>query len=233
MIMSPYFESKLLNSEDMVIPRKGVASSVIIPKNLFSSLLLEPSIQDHKIVFSEGDSLYVLTEEFGVVVNTPKVECNLFFVEGGLFLELVSGQIILKDKDGVPYLLDEFGDIEYPRSNTNIVYTTAANLRDKAALVIGHRYGIPKADEMSYVDNLFLSAEFYCTSDRAYPCLSVRFITQFEDLGCDSFVFVNFNEVKNFTAEYEREYSSDDFTPSPDEDESLDDEFDMDFEDEE
>lgn len=241
MLMSPSFDARCKttvgNSFDLA--RSGVVSKVSIPLALLSSMTYDVNIEDGAIVFSKGESFYILTDEFGLVNNGGGVDMDIFFIEGGVFIELIAGKIVMKDTSGNPYLIDNSGHTSLLTTTSKVVWTTAANLKEKADLVIGYRYGATKEQAGTYVDNLLLSCTFYCSSNGYEPCMSVTFVTQYEDLGCGQFEFTNYNSLRAFAREFNKAQDNDDSLSPVDvadlehiNDEPEEEEIVMDFEDE-
>lgn len=229
MFMSHKFAQAFANHRgDLELSRSGVAKRVIIPEAFVEHITFDVNISGTDVVFSGGESLFILTDEFGVVNNSDPIDADMFFVDGGILVELLEGKIVLKDEEGNPYCVDQDGEISYPRSNSRIIYSTAENLYGIAARIVGHRYGAPERMWNDYLNNLLLSTEFSCTSNGGEPCMNARFVTQFEDLGCGVFPFVDFYEQ----LEVDEDADPDNFDNIDDDEDEDEDDNDEDFEEE-
>lgn len=206
MFLTKNFENIFSRSvNDVVIKRNGVADSLVVPKQFKSHQFFDANIVGNHIELSPGQTLCILADEFGVVNNGSHFEVDLVFIEGGVLVQLLDGKLAIKDREGVVYCVDSDGEISYPRSNSKVVFTTANNLFGVSEMIVETRYGCVKSSASSYVNNLLFSVIFNANSNGFEPCMSARFVTQYEDIGL-GFPFLNFNEIKDEIA-----YTSDDY----------------------
>lgn len=197
MLMSPTFKAMANASGNFEITRAGIVNKVVLPEELKNRVSYDANVEGRNVVFSEGNSVYILTDEFGVALGVDEgFEANIFFVDGGMIFELISGKIILKGENGELYSVDEVGDIDYPRSNARIYFANYQKIYEKAATVMKYRYGITEKTAFDYVDNLVIYATFTLVPDRGEPVFSVKFVEQYEDLGLGIFQFVNYNNAE-------------------------------------
>lgn len=240
MLMTQNFKSMVQQGGNLQLTRTGEAEALVIAQELLKRTTFDANIEGKNIVLTEGESTYILADKFGVATGSDEAEVNLFFVDGGMVIELLDGEVVLLDGNGDPYLVDQDGEISYPSAKSRVRMMDASEMREKAEMIIGRRYTLQsKEDETAYVNNLLLNMVInYSTSSTVEPCLSVRVTDVYEDLGLEQFVFVNYTDHKNFIDD---KNDKDDFVDSSDlgkdelfeEEEEEKDEFDMTHEDDE
>lgn len=224
MLMSKNFKDVVIKGQDIAITREGVAGQLIIPADLQQRMLYDANIVGSQIVFSEGDSMYILTDEFGFVNNYEEVEANIFMVDGGVAIELIDGKLLLKGANGEHFIVDETGDIDYPNARSRTHMVTADAFRQNAIRVIQNRYGTPDAELAgTYVDNLMMNCTFSYATIVGEPVYSMRIVQQYEDLGIKKFEFFNFHEAAEYETEDEEEVDLNNLVDVDEEEEKEDD----------
>lgn len=232
MFMSTCFKSQVKAGEDFILSRKGEAKRFVIPNALMNRTGFDANIEGSDIVLSEGNSVYILTDKFGLGTTTGEVEAHLFFVDGGMVIELIAGKIILFDKHNDPYIVDEDGDIDYPDGKMRIRVLSVNEVREKASMIIKNRYGLnDNHDVDGYTDNLLSHIIMSYTAVSVEPCLNFRVLDLYEDIGLGKFNFVNYKLHKAFIEGEGNGIEHDDFDDPDDldwDDEEEEDEYDMD-----
>ena len=232
MLMTPNFKRMTENGGDLTISRKGLANQVVIPNNLLQRSGFDANIVDNSIVFSEGSSTYILADKIALGTTLGEAEVNIFFVDNGMMLELVEGQIVLFDNNNDPFIVDQDAEIEYVKVGTRIRVMDVADLREKAEMIIKNRYGLNNPSEISeYTDNLLINALLSYSSSGGEPCLSVRIPDLYEDLGLEQFNYVNYRDHQEFVTKKDKDDHIDvselDDEDLFEDDEDEEDEFDM------
>ena len=197
MLMSPYFEGKVVEGQDLVLQRQGVVSSVVVPSSVLGRMAFDVNIEsDQKsVVFCEGQSIHILADEFGIVGSKDNpTEANIFFVDGGMGIELVDGVIALKSPNGDVYLVDEQGDIDYPNGLTRIHWVNTKSMRESLGLVVKARYGLPDYNLTNdYTMNLLFGVRLHYFRDVSGYLFNIKTLDMYEDLGDGLFSFINYN----------------------------------------
>lgn len=233
MFLAGKFENIVSGDSDKVIlKRSGVASEVIIPKELFNGNGYDASIEGNAVVFEEGESVYVLTDSYGVQKNSS-LEANIFLVEGGAIFEILGGEIVLQASNGAYFTVDAYGEIEYPDFGGDLPeFRGVEYLEEVLPFHIVNHYGADKEDALEYVHNLMFSIVFTAEggTQKAGACYSHRVYSVYEDLGID-FEFKNFKDgSQDFMLEMDTEEEE---TYEVPDDEEEEDEFGMNMDDEE
>lgn len=232
MFVSPKFKEIIKSVESgqevIELTRKGVANKVILPVSLVKSIGHDINVDptNNSVVISEGDSTYIIADEFGIVESKDEVtETTLFLIDGGVVIELISGKIALKGSNGDTFFVDEAGDIDYPDSSDFINWMDEKNLHELALKIVKHRYGIPNESlTETYINNLAFGVSFHYYPTPTGHVQSTKFVEQYHDLGLDKFVFVNFNEE-----EYEADEDTEDVSDLVDVEDEEEDDFDYDM----
>lgn len=197
--MTQNFKAMVQNGGDLKLTRKGIAEAVVVPEQLLKNSGFDANIEGTQIVLSQGNSTYILADKIALGTTLGEAEANIFFVEAGMVIELVDGQIILFDKDNEPFIVNQDAEIDYPRTGNRIRVLTAEDLREKAEIIIKNRYGLTHQEDVEeYTDNLLLNTVLSYASSSGEPCLTVRIPELYEDLGVEQFNFVNYKEHKAF-----------------------------------
>lgn len=206
--------------------RAGIATSVVVPEDIKKRLTYEANVVDGKIVFGEGESIYIIADEVGFIGGKDTgVETNLFFIDGGMVFELISGKIAMRGENGEVYTVDEMGDIDYPRANARINWVTTKNVLDIAKIVIRNRYVTNEELTLAYANNLVMNVFLQFEKANEGYVFNTKFYAYYEDLGLGKFEFINFGET-----EYEADEDTDDIADLvdvEDEEDEEDDEYDM------
>lgn len=234
MLVSPNFKSSLKEAGDFVLKRKGELTDVVIPEAIKHLMKFEADIIDNQVLFKQGSSVYIVTNKFALATNLEEVEANIFFINDGVVIELLSGQLILFDENNEPFVVDQDGDIEPPRKRVRTRVVTHEDLRSNAEMIIKHRYGLTKqSDIAAYVNNLLMTTVVSYLVDRDNPCLSIRIDAMYEDLGNEKFNFVNYKAHSEFINKKDDDGHVDISDLDNEEfDEEEEDEFDMNMNDE-
>lgn len=232
MLMSLKFKAIKPENGTVTIPRRGIASSVIIPEDLIQRIGYDANLDEEKsaVVFSEGDTVYILTDRFGVLGGKhEEVDTNIFFVEDGVLIELISGKIILEGENGELYYVDEVGDIDYPSGNAKMTFYDTNHVLDIAKSLTKYKYGLPDSLVNDYVDNLLYNIQFhYVNTDTGYVA-NMRIVDYYGDLAMEKFIFTDYNESTEYDDEDDDISDVGDLVPiDDDEDEEDEDDYDMD-----
>lgn len=203
MLMSPKFKTIAKQSGTLEFKRAGLVTSLVVPETIKDRMGFDANIEGNQIVFSEGDSIYILTDSFGLIHNKDEVDANIFFVDGGVVIELIEGKILLKGANDEVYLVDETGEIDYPDGRSKYKFVTSDELFEKACTVMKHRYSTSLEMTANYVENLVINVIMAFSSTGTDPVTTIRFATQYEDLGLGIFQFVNYGEASMFDTEVE------------------------------
>lgn len=230
--MTANFKSMVQNGGDLTITRKGQANQLVIPQSLLQRSGFDANIEGNSIILSEGSSTYILADKIALGTTLGEAEVNIFFVDNGMVIELVDGQIVLFDNQNEPFIVDQDAEIEYVKAGTRLRVMDVNDLREKAEIIIKNRYGLNSPSEIAaYTDNLLINALLSYTSSGGEPCLSVRIPELYEDLGLEQFNFVNYKQHQEFVTKKDKDdhidvsdLDNDDLFEDEEEDE---DEFDM------
>lgn len=199
MLVSPNFKSLLKENGDLVLERQGELTKVVIPEDIKRMMKFEADIIDNQIVFKQGSSVHIVTDKFALATNLEEVEANIFFINDGVILELLSGQLILFDENNEPFIVDQDGEIDTPRKRVRTRVVTHSDLRSNAEMIIKHRYGLEKQSDIeAYVNNLLMTTVASYHANREDPCLTIRIDAMYEDLGNETFNFVNYKAHAEF-----------------------------------
>lgn len=195
MYVSGKFENIATEGSDIRIKRSGVASEVVIPKALFSGAGYDADLVGNTVVFNSGESVYVLTDRYGVQKNSS-LEANVFLVDGGAIFEILGGEIVLQAGNGAYYTVDEYGEVEYPEFTRSMPeFRDTTYLEEVLPFYISNHYGVDKTDAMTYMQNLMFAMVFTVEGGTALggACYSHRVFSVYEDLGID-FDFKNYKD---------------------------------------
>ena len=233
MLMSAKFKSIQPENGFLTVSRMGVASSIMIPEHLLQRVGYDANVDAEKnaVVFSEGDTVFILTDKFGVIGGeNEEVDTYIFFVDGGMVIQLNVGKIVLEDEDGQIYFVDEVGDIDYPAKNAKITYYDTDHIRGIVSSMTKYRYSLPEKSALveDYVNNLLYNIQFHYHNTNTGYVATMRVVDYYGDLAMDRFIFTDYGEVT--------EYEDDDEYDAPDvgdlvpvdDDEPEEEEYDMD-----
>lgn len=194
------------------ITRRGLLHTLSIPAHLASSLSLDMVIDDTTGVmsFTEGPSVYGLVEYFGIKEETF---INMFFVDGGMFVELLCGQIYLTNGNGVVYSINEDGGVEYPtvEEQQSIYWVYRESAWHNIGSIVCRRYNISTDIAVRlYLNNLAVSiiAENVIKKTAA-PCFRFKVESFFTDLGLGRFSFSVLDSMAALSSREDDEGSGD------------------------
>lgn len=205
MLMSSKFKSMINSTGALEIGRAGVAKKFIVPLAVQNNYTYDANVdENNNILVSEGNSIYILADEFGFLGGhdeSTQVEANIFFVDEGIVFELVEGRLVLKGENGEAYTVDETGEIDYPRSNAPIHWSSAKDIRGIVSTVAKYRYSTSHEVVQGYIDNLVLNMTLHYVNTAKGYMFKTQVIEYFEDLGLGIFPFIDYSS---------REFESDD-----------------------
>lgn len=200
--------------------RGGLAHTVVLPASLEKRMSYDMDIDNKSgvITFTEGETVYIIADEFGVKEET---KVNLFFVNGAVVMELTCGLIYLKGENGVIYTVNETEEINYVKDDPKVIWVTAERLHDLAKIVTTNRYALPdEATIEAYVANL---AYTVILENQVWKnmsdCFRARFVDYFLDLGLDRFIFVSYADESLTKAD--RELDDENYIDLTDEPEEI------------
>jgi hypothetical protein len=195
MLMSPKFKAITKENGTVELLRSGIATAVVIPEDLKKRISYEASVVDNKVVFNVGEGVYIIADEFGFIGGAEtEVETNIFFIDGGIVFELLSGRMALKGDNDEIYIVDETGDIDYPNGHTRINWKKSSDILGITTSVVKHRYSTSEELTQSYINNLVINVVFHNQSTAQGYVFNVKFKEYFEDLGLGAFQFINYGE---------------------------------------
>lgn len=178
--------------------RKGVTGKVILPKEIEdrTTFDIEVDAENKSVNFVEGDSVYVIADEFGIA---DEADVTAFFIDGGVVMELVMGTLYLKGKNGVVYGVDEEGEIIYPDESIQINWVNVDTLKVHTSITTQTKYGTPDHRTEEYVNNLAFSILFRHIlrgeKGERCPLFSTKVMRYFTDLGLGIFNFTVYDYV--------------------------------------
>ena len=190
------------------VKRNGVVDKVIIPAELANNMTHEINVDEKEkaVIMDDGDSVCVLTDKFGIREETI---VNAIFVNGGVILEIVVGNIYLEDK-GTVFSVNELEDIEYPQDLNKIEWLTTDKLLEYARIGTANKYGVKDKDLLEeYVNNLAFSFLLENVDGRKRSVsdyFRIKYEGYFTDLGIGLFTFASFMDdeyLKQLEAEEE------------------------------
>lgn len=227
MFMSPTFKDKVANGT-FDFSRAGVASSLVLPESIHKSISFDANVEGNKIVLSEGEAVYIMADEFGFKRGPQEeVEANIFFIDGGLVFELISGKIFLKGENGVIYSVDELGEVDYPSDHAMsiIKWVTHTDVFEHAVITQKFRYNTTPEQTATYVMNLVFNALFHHVNTTSGDIFKTQMVDVYEDLGLGVFQFINYNDQTLYSDDDHVDVSE---LEDVEDDEEEEDEFNMD-----
>lgn len=140
-----------------VIKRDGVMGEIIdlAPEARLSQGVL--NMEDKKMEVSEGQGVYLVTDEFGLVVNEKELtNVDIMFVNGGALVYLTGGKIVVEGK-----IIDMQGnEKEVEKERVDVV--NVSSLRGSLGSIIKHKYSLETEEELDgHVNNLLFTVELY------------------------------------------------------------------------
>jgi hypothetical protein len=233
MLMSPAFKNVQAIDGAYVFNRSNsIVGQVVLPEELQNRLTYDINIEEEtgSVVFSAGDRVHIITDEFGVVGGKDsEVGINLFFIDGGVAIELDFGRIAIKGDNGEVVYIDENGDIEYPGANDRINWYTEASLKEKVSRVTHYKFGTSDDSTSLYVSNLYFAMTLGYPNTQSGPMEITKVDDYFDALTLGKLAFVNYN-VNEFLDEEDDDHV--DLADLVDVDEDEEEEYDMNTDDE-
>jgi hypothetical protein len=199
MIMSTHFKNVQAVAGAIEFNRSGFATKLVLPEALQKRVCYDVSIdaENNRVVFSEGDTVYVIADRFGFLRGKEEeVEANIFFIDGGVVLELVTGKILLQGENGEIYSVNEVGDIDYPTASAKIHWATAKDIFNSNCLVTKYQYNTSDDMSKTYTNNFVYNMYFHYvnTGDKGGNIFKSKVNDYFGDLGLDKIQFLNYAE---------------------------------------
>jgi hypothetical protein len=198
MLMSPKFKSIAAVNGAVEFNRAGVASKVVLPEEHIKRISYDVNVdaENNCVVFSGGESVYIMTDRFAVLGGKDEeVDTNIFFVEGGIVIELLVGRIFLEGENGQVYSVNEVGDIGYPTPAARLNWVEAATIYSTAVTVTKYKYNTSDVLAPKYVDNLSYNAQFHYVNTNSGYIFKTKFAEYYGDLGLEKFQFINYAEA--------------------------------------
>jgi hypothetical protein len=198
MLMSPYFKNVQAVAGAIEFNRAGFASKLVLPEALKQRISYDVSIdaENNRVVFSEGETVYIVADRFGFIGGKDnEVEANVFFIDNGIVLELISGRVLLQGENGEVYSVDELGDIGYPTPAARIHWSTAKDIFSSTKLVTMYQYNTSPEMAEKYTENFVYNMYFHYihTGTNGY-IFKTKVNEYFGDLGLDKIQFINYAE---------------------------------------
>lgn len=224
--------TKLLGSgENIIIDRKGLANRVVVPSYLIGRNS-DIDIKESDLVVGEGSTVYIATDEFGVIDNGEWVEINLLFIEGGMLFELFSGEVMLRDKDGNFFVVNASGFVKTADKSllrvTNWVRTS--EMFDTSMGMVKSKFGLlnytlAEKYTNNLVINIHLNFDVSHANDKGTvgPLMTMRFVDYYTDIS-RGYISVVSDEVEVNDENALEPYDPDKDVELPD-DEGVDEEF--------
>jgi hypothetical protein len=198
MLMSPKFKSVAAVNGVIEFNRAGIASKVVLPEEHIKRISYDVNVdaENNCVVFSGGDSVYIMTDRFAVLGGKDEeVDSNIFFIEGGIVIELLVGRIFLEGENGQVYSVNEVGDIGYPTPAARLNWIDVTDVYSNAVTVTKYKYSTTAEAAPKYVDNLSLNAQFHYVNTNSGYILKTKFSEFYGDLGLEKFQFINYAEA--------------------------------------
>lgn len=224
--------TKLLGSdENIIIDRKGLANRVVVPSYLIGRNS-DIDVKESDLVVGEGNTVYIATDEFGVIDNGEWVEINLLFIEGGMLFELFSGEVMLRGKDGNFFVVNASGFVKQVDKDllgvTNWVKTS--EMFDTSMSMVKSKFGLlnntlAEKYTNNLVINIHLNFDVNHANDKGIvgPLMTMRFVDYYTDIS-RGYISVVSDEV-----EFDDENALEPYDPDKDvellDDEGVDEEF--------
>lgn len=192
-------------TKDIVVPRAGVANRFVVSASMRKRTTFEADIDEKDIILGQGESVQVLADKVGVILNEAPLQVNVFFVERGMVLEILSGQLVLEHPNGGIYSVDEDAEIETNVRPATVKWFTVNDLFAHALITSASAYGLKdRKDAVPYVNNLLLLMTLsYSTAGTTSPVTAIRVLERYEDIGLGQFAFVNYNKYASITNDEE------------------------------
>lgn len=239
MLMSPSFKAVQAVDGVFSFVRQGEVTDVVIPESLKQRIGYDADIDESgKIVFSEGEDTYILTDKFSLFIGKDEeVDTTIFFVDGGMMIQLKAGRIMLQAENGTYYEVDEAGEIGYPTDYAisrrhDITY---AEVFANACSVVEARFALPTKDlVLRYVNNLLIDAQFhYFNPGNGGPVFKSKFSEFWAPLALGRFEFTNYAQFAEELKMDDDHVDIADLDSIPDADEEEDEEYNMEGDEEE
>lgn len=208
MFMTENFKSVKPEDGFYTYARAGVLSSVKVAREEIQQFEYDAGIdsENKAITLSAANtgagSVYLLADTFGCMGgNKNEVDCNLFFMDGGVMIELLSGVLFLKAKNGQVYSVNEKGVIDYPSHSvvSDLKWVRSSDLLSNAKVVVKAKYNLKLEEDISlYTWNFVINTQFeVMLAENELSTLRTRFSSFYSDisLGLVSFE-VKQEEVK-------------------------------------
>lgn len=202
MLMSKNFLQQIKQGESLIIPRKGHVNEVALSFDVIKQNMMDINIEGQNLVYSDGDVVHVLVDKFGIVQNSDDVRASFYFLEGGIGLELIKGEIILEAPNGELFTINHYGETGLLDKRNSYGWFTSDELYSKAEVVTQIKYHIPKEVGMEkYMHNILFEmvASYKKGNAGETGVSSVRFTNHIEALALG---LVDFNQfVSGYASE--------------------------------
>lgn len=175
-----------------IIKRRGIANEVIIDdiKN-GTDLVVDDVAKVLRI--QNGKSRHLVLSRFAIV---GAVKVDIFFVNGGMVVDLKKGMIIADLGDNkfakvTKATVDYITSVEDKKAIEGIKWVTYDNLFNTAKVLVGHKYKLEsEKDKDMYVHNLAYNLLLDEGSNNALEWgLTIKFVNFYTDLGIGKFDF--------------------------------------------
>lgn len=188
------------------VKRRGIANKLVIDIKSDKGTDLNVDAKNKVLRIVDGKCKHLLLNRFSVIGN---VKLDLFFVNGGMVLDLKKGMVVADLGEGI-YAKVTKNTVDYINCDTEkgvlegLNWLSYEGLLSSAKVIVGHKYNLKlDSDKDVYVHNLAYNLSITeGTRDVSNWWITAKFVNVYTDLGLGEFEFKVLEEVEEVVVNY-------------------------------